>query len=44
MGFYSNSVINTLQVDFAEKLGKQSGYEDYSLFLVNSGAEATKML
>lgn len=42
MGFYSNSVINTLQVDLAEKLGKQSGYEDYSLFLVNSGAEANE--
>lgn len=42
MGFYSNSVINTLQSDFAEKLGKQCGYEDYSLFLINSGAEANE--
>jgi len=42
MGFYSNSVINTLQTEFAEKLGKQSGYEDYSLFLINSGAEANE--
>jgi len=42
LGFYSNSVINTLQRDLAEKLGKQSGYEDYSLFLVNSGAEANE--
>jgi len=42
IGFYSNSVINTLQRDFAEKLGKQSGYEDYSLFLINSGAEANE--
>ncbi|MDD4921807.1 MAG: aminotransferase class III-fold pyridoxal phosphate-dependent enzyme [Bacteroidales bacterium] len=42
MGFYSNSVINTLQTDLAEKLGKQSGYEDFSLFLINSGAEANE--
>jgi len=40
--FYSNSVINPLQKELAEKLGKQSGYEDYSLFLVNSGAEANE--
>ncbi len=42
LGFYSNSVINTLQVELAEKLGKASGYEDYSLFLINSGAEANE--
>jgi len=42
MVFYSNSVINKLQVELAEKLGKMSGYEDYSLFLVNSGAEANE--
>ena len=40
--FYSNSVQNSLQVKLAEKLGKLSGYEDYSLFLVNSGAEANE--
>lgn len=40
--FYSNSVVNKLQVELAEKLGKASGYEDYSLFLVNSGAEANE--
>jgi len=40
--FYSNSVINPLQKELAEKLGKISGYEDYSLFLVNSGAEANE--
>ena len=40
--FYSNSVQNKLQVKLAEKLGKLSGYEDYSLFLVNSGAEANE--
>jgi acetylornithine aminotransferase len=40
--FYSNSVINSLQVELAEKLGKMSGYEDYSLFLANSGAEANE--
>jgi acetylornithine aminotransferase len=42
LGFYSNSVINTLQIELAEKLGKISGYEDYSLFLINSGAEANE--
>jgi len=40
--FYSNSVQNKLQIELAEKLGKLSNYEDYSLFLVNSGAEATE--
>lgn len=40
--FYSNSVQNKLQVELAEKLGKLSGYDDYSLFLVNSGAEANE--
>ena len=40
--FYSNSVQNSLQVKLAEKLGKLSGYEDYSLFLINSGAEANE--
>lgn len=40
--FYSNSVVNKLQEELAEKLGKLSGYEDYSLFLVNSGAEANE--
>ena len=42
IGFYSNSVLNSLQTELAEKLGKMSGYEDYSLFLVNSGAEANE--
>lgn len=42
IGFYSNSVINKLQVEFAERLGKISGYEDYQLFLINSGAEANE--
>lgn len=40
--FYSNSVINPLQQRFAEMLGKVSGYDDYQLFLVNSGAEANE--
>lgn len=40
--FYSNSVINTLQQTLADKLGKASGYDDYQLFLVNSGAEANE--
>lgn len=42
IGFYSNSVLNSLQVELAEKLTKQSGYNDYSLFLCNSGAEAVE--
>ena len=42
LGFYSNSVINKLQVQLAERLGKISGYEDYQFFLVNSGAEANE--
>lgn len=42
LGFYSNSVQNSLQNELAEKLGKASGYEDYSLFLCNSGAEANE--
>ena len=42
LGFYSNSVQNGLQKTLAEKLGRLSGYEDYSLFLCNSGAEANE--
>ncbi|MBQ4230086.1 MAG: aspartate aminotransferase family protein [Salinivirgaceae bacterium] len=42
LGFYSNSVINKLQQKLAEKLGPISGYDDYSLFLINSGAEANE--
>ncbi len=42
MGFYSNSVQNPVQVAMAKKLGELSGYEDYQLFMVNSGAEAVE--
>ncbi|MBO4825988.1 MAG: aspartate aminotransferase family protein [Prevotella sp.] len=42
IGFYSNSVINRLQVQLAERLGRISGYDDYQLFLINSGAEANE--
>ena len=42
LGFYSNSVINTLQQRVACKLGKICGYEDYNLFFINSGAEANE--
>ncbi|MBO7137772.1 MAG: aminotransferase class III-fold pyridoxal phosphate-dependent enzyme, partial [Bacteroidaceae bacterium] len=42
LGFYSNSVQNPLQSEFARRLGKACGYEDYSLFLINSGAEANE--
>ena len=40
LGFYSNSVQNYMQSQLAERLGNLSGYNDYSLFLCNSGAEA----
>lgn len=42
LGFYSNSVVNKLQTELAERLGKASGYEDYQFFLINSGAEANE--
>ncbi len=42
IGFYSNSVINKLQQELAERLGHISGYDDYQLFLINSGAEANE--
>ncbi len=42
LGFYSNSVVNGLQQQLAERLGKACGYEDYQLFLINSGAEANE--
>ena len=42
LGFYSNSVINSLQIRLAERLGQICGYDDYQLFLINSGAEANE--
>jgi acetylornithine aminotransferase len=42
VGFYSNSVIISLQAKLAQLLGQQSGYADYQLFLCNSGAEANE--
>ena len=42
LGFYSNSVVNRLQEQLAERLGRLSGYPDYQLFLINSGAEANE--
>ena len=42
LGFYSNSVVNPLQQELAERLGRLSGYDDYQLFLINSGAEANE--
>lgn len=42
LGFYSNAVQNSLQKELAVRLGKASGYDDYSLFLCNSGAEANE--
>ena len=42
LGFYSNSVVNKLQQTLAERLGRACGYDDYQLFLINSGAEANE--
>ena len=42
IGFYSNSIINKLQLEVSQKLGEQCGYPDYDLFLINSGAEANE--
>lgn len=42
LGFYSNSVINKLQQQLATRLGPLCGYDDYQLFLINSGAEANE--
>lgn len=42
LGFYSNSVVNPLQEEFARRLGEASGYTDFSLFMCNSGAEANE--
>jgi len=42
IGFYSNSVVNPLQQELADKLGEMSGMDDYALFLCNSGAEANE--
>ena len=42
LGFYSNSVVNELQRELARRLGRACGYEDYRLFLINSGAEANE--
>ena len=42
LGFYSNSVINKLQQELADRLGALSGYDDYQFFLINSGAEANE--
>ncbi len=42
LGFYSNSILNSLQKELADKLGRISGCDDYQLFLINSGAEANE--
>ncbi len=42
IGFYSNSIQNPWQQELADKLGKLSGYDDFQLFLCNSGAEANE--
>ncbi len=40
--FYSNSIKLPIQEMLAEKLSEVSGYDDYSLFLCNSGSEANE--
>lgn len=42
IAFYSNAVKMPHQNLLAEKLGEQSGYADYNLFLCNSGSEANE--
>jgi acetylornithine/N-succinyldiaminopimelate aminotransferase len=42
LSFYSNSVQIEIQQELASKLGQLSGYDDYNLFLCNSGAEAVE--
>ena len=42
IGFYSNSVRNPLQEELARRIGEAAGYEDYALFLDNSGAESNE--
>ncbi len=42
IAFYSNSIKIPIQQQFADKLGKISGKENYQLFLCNSGAEANE--
>ena len=42
LGFYSNAVQNSLQSELASRLGRICGYDTYSLFLCNSGAEANE--
>ena len=42
LGFYSNSVINKLQQEVADRMGALCGYDNYQLFLINSGAEANE--
>ena len=42
IGYYSNSVKLPIQYELARKLGKASRYQDYELFLCNSGAEANE--
>jgi len=42
LSFYSNAIQNPLQVELADKLGKLSSCEEYSLFLCSSGAEANE--
>jgi len=42
LGFYSNSVVNSLQEELAQRICKASSYDDYRLFFINSGAEANE--
>lgn len=42
IGFYSNSIVNPIQEQLAQKTTQLSRYPDYTLFLCNSGAEANE--
>ncbi len=42
IAFYTNIIENSRQKELAQKLGQLSGYEDYNLFVCNSGAEAVE--
>ena len=42
IGFYSNYIINELQLSVANEIKIQSNCNDYNLFMTNSGAESNE--
>ncbi|WP_185882707.1 aspartate aminotransferase family protein [Blattabacterium cuenoti] len=42
IGYYSNSILISHKKKLANMMGKISGYEDYSLFICNSGTESNE--